>query len=109
MTLYSTDILSNANQGQSHAKSFNTSGVEVENLPQCKEDAPWYYLFTHRAHVGKVNEKLQERFRTFIRKMIAYSRQGKRIQKEERPSISGLIFVQCESYAEVQDFLDEHY
>lgn len=71
-------------------------------------DTPWFYLFAYHSKMNRVNEKLQERFTTFIHKTIVYRKRDKRILKEEKPSIAGLIFVGGGKSAEIQEFLDEN-
>ena len=47
-------------------------------------------------------------FPVFVHKTIIYKRENKRITKEERPTISGLVFVQGEA-RKVQRFLTENF
>ena len=54
----------------------------------------WCYLFVHHARVDWVNERLKDRFHTFIHKSVVYKQVKGRVKKEERPTISGLLFVQ---------------
>lgn len=58
--------------------------------------AAWCYLFVHRAKVEWVNEKLKETFDTFIHKSIVYKQVRNHVKKEERPTVSGLLFVRGE-------------
>lgn len=85
------------------------SNPEVYSLsPLRKEGVPWSYLFIHHAKVAWVNEKLSMYYPTFIHKSIVYKRKNKHVRKEERPTISGLIFVQGES-SKIQSFLSENF
>ena len=63
---------------------------------------------TVEAMVNAVNEKLKERYCTFIHKSVVYKRKNKRIAKDEKPTISGLVFVQGES-DDIQSFLCENF
>ena len=66
----------------------------------------WCYLFVHHTKVERVNEKLKERFNTFIHKSIVYKQVKNRVKKEERPTISGLLFVQGDN-CDIQRMLHE--
>lgn len=59
-------------------------------------NADWYYLFIHNAKVVSVADSLSKAFNIFIHKNIKYLRSKKKIVKVERPTISGLLFVQGE-------------
>lgn len=66
----------------------------------------WCYLFVHHTKVERVNEKLKERFNTFIHKSIVYKQVKNHVKKEERPTISGLLFVQGDN-CDIQRMLHE--
>lgn len=67
----------------------------------------WCYLFVHNTKVNSLNELLSTKFKTFIHKTTIYKKDNKKIRKQERQTIPGLIFVQgCK--AEIQDFLNDH-
>lgn len=108
MPLYSSDSLSN---GETNVKpeTAHANGKKV-NLPlACGDESPWFYLYTSRFKVDKVEAKLKERYQTFIHKTILYSRREKQIVKEEKPSISGLIFVRGESGDEIQKYINMYF
>lgn len=81
---------------------------EVRSLSKGKGGANWCYLFIHHTKVNAVNEKLKERYCTFIHKSVVYKRKNKRITKDEKPTVSGLVFVQGES-DDIQSFLCENF
>lgn len=88
------------------SKSWICFGKEI--LSVYDNESPWFYLFTHCSKMEQVERKLQEKFQTFIHKTVVYSRHKKCIMKEERPTISGLIFVKGECCHEIQAFLDRY-
>lgn len=108
MPLYSSDALSNAERGDRN-ETVQETVSEKKILSASKEESPWFYLFTYRSKMEQVDRKLRERFQTFIHKTVTYNRQDKRIVKEERPTISGLIFVRGRCCDEIQTFLDNHF
>lgn len=75
--------------------------MQAEGVP-----LSWSYLFVHHAKMDVVCRKLQERFPVFVHKSIVCKREGKRVRKEERPTISGLVFVQGIP-EEIQKFIRE--
>lgn len=107
MSLYSSDTLSSV--GEDNQVEANHGSVsEREILSVYDNESPWFYLFTHCSKMEQVERKLQEKFQTFIHKTVVYSRHKKCIMKEERPTISGLIFVKGECCHEIQAFLDRY-
>lgn len=108
MPLYSTDDLSNFGKNDQAGPVYEAvPGKEV--FPEFEDDSPWFYLFTYRSKADKVSKKLQERFQTFIHKTVVYNRRGKNIIKEEKPSVSGLIFVRGDCCDAIQKFLDTNF
>ncbi len=79
-------------------------GSEIGADAAEKSEASWCYLFTHHSKVESVSRKIEKCFRVFVHKHISYKREGKQIEKKERQTISGLIFVQGHG-DEVQAFL----
>ncbi len=71
-----------------------------------RENTSWVYLFAPRSKVKSVNGKLAEAFPTYIHTSVIYKRKSKSVRGEERPTISGLVFVQGEERA-VQALLDQ--
>lgn len=105
MPLYSTDIHSKA-WGNKHNADKKQTPAERNILPDAGS-AAWCYLFVHHAKVGMINDLLGKQFRTFIHKTTIYKKENKRIRKQERQTISGLIFVQGDK-DEIQDFLNSN-
>ncbi len=103
MPLYSSDALSKATGQHDGAGG---------KLPAERVDAPlagctsWCYLFAHHARVAAVEATLRERFRTFVHRTTVYKKDSKKVRGQERPTISGLVFVQGDK-AGIQQFLDE--
>lgn len=106
MPLYSTETHANAIGGKTDTEPLYSS--EVKNLSQNNPNISWCYLFVHHAKVDKISKVLNKEFNVFIHTHIIYKREKKRIKEEERPTISGLVFVQgdCE---EIQHFLKENF
>ncbi len=75
--------------------------------PHLISSESWFYLFVHHAKLERMKKKIEEKFRVFIHTRIVYIRDKNKIKKEERPSVSGLIFIQGRS-EEIQIFLDEN-
>lgn len=61
-------------------------------------------MFVHHAKMKNVRSILSERFRVFIHTTILFQRKNKQVKKYERPTISGLVFVQGDSKA-IQAYL----
>ena len=83
------------------------SAQKVEGMP-CREeaDAPWGYLFIQHFAAEKFDKNLKDsRFegefipKCFIHRTVTYKRKpnGKGVMKEEKPSVSGLVFLQGET------------
>ena len=105
MPLYSTDIHSKA-RGNNDDADGKDKPAEREILPDGECQA-WCYLFVHHARVSMVSSLLGKQFNTFIHKTTIYKKENKRIKKQERQTISGLIFVQGNKSA-IQDFLNRN-
>lgn len=96
MPLYSTDTSSKVIKDKVQNEPQNP-GPEEKICPQDSPTNSWCYLFVHHAKVETINEKLILKFKTFIHKSIAYKRGKSHVRKTERPTISGLIFIQGNS------------
>lgn len=85
-------------------RAENNSARKVEELPESDdEDIPWGYLFIQHFAAEKFEKtldlaKLEGDFkpRCFIHRTTRYKHKpnGKGIIKEEKPSVSGLVFLQ---------------
>lgn len=94
------------------------SGPRVEGMPASeKEDSPWGYLFIQHFAAESFDRKLEvlrqsEGFvpRCFIHRSVTYKRRpnGKGVMKEEKPSVSGLVFLQGET-RDLQTFLQNYF
>lgn len=80
------------------------SEEKFSSFPSKSDRPDWCYLFIHHTKVEVVQEWLQKRFNVFIHKSIRYKNDSKRVVKDERPTISGLIFVQGDC-SEIQSYL----
>ena len=107
MSLDSTGTLTNATDGKTDNEAKLKYVSEVEFLPE-NEANSWCYLFIHHTKIDIVNRRLIRNFPTFIHTSICYKRENKHIKKEERPTISGLLFVQGDAL-QVQSFLSENF
>ena len=74
------------------------------------EPVSWCYLFVHHKKVTSFEEQLKkDGFTYFVHKTIKYvprHRNRGGVQEVEKPTVSGLIFIQGDS-EEIQDYLDE--
>lgn len=105
MPLYSTDIHSKAGGQRSDAGDVIKSAEE--SVSPGGECTSWCYLFVHHSKVEQTDRLLSEKFKTFIHRTTVYKKDDKKIRKEERPTISGLVFVQGDK-VEIQDFLNRN-
>lgn len=108
MPLYSTVTLTNAIEGKFCSEPTAMGGSEVGKRACEKEITSWCYLFVHHAKVNIILKKLETQFTTFVHTRIIYRRENKHIRKDERPTISGLVFIQgdCRS---IQTFLSDNF
>ena len=51
-------------------------------------------MTVHYSSVEHVAEVLEQRFRTFVHKTVTYVKHEGKVVKQEKPSVSGLVFVQ---------------
>lgn len=56
----------------------------------------WSYIFTHHTRVNVVQRIVPEEFPTFVHTSLVYKKVDKRIVSQERPTVSGLLFIQGE-------------
>ena len=91
-------------------KGIHIVGADSESAPRVERisrhestDAPWGYIFIHHLAAEKFGRILDThtfdggfRPRCFIHRTIIYRRKptGKGVMREEKPSISGLVFLQ---------------
>ncbi len=105
MPLYSSDVHSKAmGQRDSEVVSYAATEEDVSVRDTCMS---WCYLFVHHAKVDLMEKILSKRFKTFIHKTTIYKNENKHIREQERPTISGLIFVQGDK-VKIQDFLNKY-
>lgn len=105
MPLDSTEALSKV-LADTHCDEQESSGPEVGVCPQVKDPLSWCYIYTHQAKVPGIIEKLEERFTVFIHKTTVHHKKS-HIKTEEKPTISGLVFVQGRT-DDIQEFLHNH-
>lgn len=102
MSLDSTGPFSAASAGTLHTGSAQTRaiGPEVEVYPCSKEVCPqapcttWSYLFLHHTRVERMAAALSVHFPTYVHTTTTYLRTRKRVVQIERPTVSGLLFIQ---------------
>ncbi len=101
---------------KSVSKEGSVSSIESENCKQ-KVCAPWGYIFIHHMSVATFEKKLETckiegdfKPNCFVHRTIRYKKspQGKGIIKEEKPTISGLVFLQGET-EQLRAFLIQNY
>lgn len=61
---------------------------------ECSVASDWCYMVVHYSRVEHVAEVLEQRFRTFVHKTVTYVKHDGKVVKQEKPSVSGLVFVQ---------------
>lgn len=85
------------------------SGRAVEAAcPDANAAKTWSYLFVHHKRTTIVRDKVQTAFPVFIHTSLRYTRGDKHAAKEERPTISGLIFVQG-AVSDIQNYLSRYF
>ena len=90
MKLDSTDSLS-------IARGELDNGQALEPAPEerdCPEAKNWCYMTVHYSRAVHVAGVLEQRFRTFVHKTVTYVKHEGKVVKQEKPSVSGLVFVQ---------------
>lgn len=105
MPLYSTDIQSKAT-GQHYDADNNKESAEREVLLDSGVTS-WCYLFVHHAKLNLIERLLNKKFKTFIHKTTVYKKERKQVRKKDKPTISGLIFIQGDK-VEIQEFLNRN-
>jgi hypothetical protein len=90
MKLDSTDSLSIAGGELDNGQALGPAPEERE----CLEAKNWCYMVVHYSKVGHVASVLEQRFRTFVHKTVTYVKRDGKVERQEKPSVSGLVFVQ---------------
>ena len=91
---------------------------KVEEMSISEEtEAPWGYLFIQHFAAEKFDKNLQDKHfegdfmpKCFIHRTVSYKRKpnGKGVMKEEKPSVSGLVFLQGET-EDLKAFLQKNF
>lgn len=105
MSLLSIETQTTARVGKHGNGNETIHGPEVAVCAGADESVSWCYLFIHHSRVDAVCKILENRYPVFIHKSIVYRRENKRIRQEEKPTVSGLVFIQGRS-DEVQEYLE---
>ena len=94
------------------------SAQKVEGMSISEEtEAPWGYLFIQHFAAEKFDKNLKDCHfngdfvpKCFIHRTISYKRKpnGKGVMKEEKPSVSGLVFLQGET-EDLKAFLQKNF
>lgn len=108
MPLYSTETQTNAVVGKQDNGQELVSSPEVAICTETTDALPWCYLFIHHARVDAVCKVLEKQYPVFIHKSIIYRRENKRIRQEEKPTVSGLVFIQGNG-TDIQNLLESKY
>lgn len=61
---------------------------------ECLKTKNWCYMTVHYSRVEHVARILEQRFRTFVHKTVTYVKHEGKVVKQEKPTVSGLVFVQ---------------
>lgn len=104
MPLYSTGTHTNAGVGKQDNGQGLVPDPEVAVCTETKDASPWCYLFIHHAKVDAVCKVMQRQYPVFVHKSIIYRREDRRIRREEKPTVSGLVFIQGPG-KDIQEFL----
>ena len=99
-------------------RSDEKSARKVEELPHGEEkQLPWGYLFIQHFAAEKFEKTLETveltgnfKPRCFIHRTVSYRHKpnGRGVVKEERPTVSGLVFLQGET-ADLRTFLQDNF
>ena len=105
-------------------KGIHVVGTDEKSAPKvegisCREEAgtPWGYLFIQHFAAEKFEKRLEDDLiegdfvpKCFIHRTVFYKRKpnGKGVMKEERPSVSGLVFLQGKT-EELRAFLQTNF
>ena len=94
------------------------SAQKVEGMSISEEtEAPWGYLFIQHFAAEKFDKNLKDSHfngdfvpKCFIHRTVSYKRKpnGKGVMKEEKPSVSGLVFLQGET-EDLKAFLQKNF
>lgn len=90
MKLDSTDSLSIAGGELDNGQALGPAPEERD----CPEAKNWCYMTVHYSRAVHVAGILEQRFRTFVHKTVTYVKHEGKVVKQEKPSVSGLVFVQ---------------
>ncbi|MCC8112906.1 MAG: hypothetical protein LIP03_02725 [Bacteroidales bacterium] len=99
MQLYSTDHTAATEQG-----TREQTAEAVGQGESASALVPWSYLFVPSAQLDLYEGKIRRAFPTFVHRVVVCKREGGRIEKKEKPTIAGLIFVHGEPEG-VQEYL----
>lgn len=102
MKLDSTDSLSVA-RGELDNGRTGVSAPEEKEYPESND---WCYLHVHYTKVEHVASVIEQRFRVFVHKTVTYVKHDGKVVRQEKPTISGLVFVQGHQDA-IKDYLRE--
>ena len=98
---------------QSKAECKFDNGIEVISAPEEKvcayaeEREPWSYMFIHHRKVDMVSRILEKKnYTVFVHRSVVEKREENLLQRSERQTIPGLLFVQGDG-EEIQKFLKE--
>lgn len=111
MSLDSTETFSTAPIGTPHTEPAQERaiGPEVEVHPCGKTPCTtWSYLFLHHTRVERMAAALSVHFPTYVHTTTLYLRTRKRVVQVERPTVSGLLFIQGDPTA-IAAHLREHF
>lgn len=109
MPLDSTVSSSNAKGANKIACHATEHDPEIEMRPEGNTPQPWHYLFIHRNKVDMVSNKLKDDFAIYIHRNIIYRVENKRIRKDKRATVSGLLFVQGDAESIKKKLKDNFY
>lgn len=81
-----------------HIARGNTDNGQTDcsapELEECPDANGWSYLFVHYTKVDTATTILEKHFRVFVHRTVSYIKHNTKVIKQEKPTISGLIFVQ---------------
>lgn len=90
MKLDSTDSLSIVGGEIGNGQTF----ISVSEERKYPNDDDWCYMFVHHTKVAQTTAIIRENFNVFVHKTATFVKTKSKVIKQEKPTISGLIFIQ---------------
>lgn len=102
MKLDSTESLSIAGGKINDGQTCNS----VSEEKKCPNESDWCYMFVHHTKVEQTSAIMREKFNVFVHRTTTFVKNRAKVVKQEKPTISGLMFIQGEPN-DITKFLHE--